>query len=89
MRKRMVEVQYLRTINTEEQRQELGHLVEETIARIESAQFLPHTGIRFPQNPCSSCPYIGLCLAKPEMVETRLARRPGAENLGWLDELAY
>ena len=89
VRKRMVEVQYLRTIITEEQRQEFGHLVEETIARIESAQFLPHTGIRFPQNPCSNCPYIGLCLAKPKMVETRLARRPGAENLGWLDELAY
>jgi len=89
VRKRMVEVQYLRTTITEEQRQEFGHLVEDTVSRIESGQFLPHTGIRFPQNPCSTCPYIGLCLDKPEMVETRLERRPGAENLGWLDELAY
>ncbi len=89
VRKRMVEIQYLRTTITDDQRQEFGHLVEDTIARIESAQFLPHTGIRFPQNPCSTCPYIGLCLAKPEMIETRLERRPGAENLGWLDELAY
>jgi len=89
VRKRLVEVQYLRTTITDEQRREFGQLVEDTIRRIESAQFLPHSGIRFPQNPCSSCPYIGLCLGRPEMVEAALMRRPGAEQLGWLDELNY
>ena len=89
VRKRLVEVQYLRTTITDEQRNEFGHLVADTIGRIESAQFLPHSGIRFPQNPCSTCPYVGLCLGKQEMVATALVRRPGAENLGWLDELAY
>ena len=64
VRKRLVEVQYLRTTITAEQRQEFGQLVEDTIRRIESAQFLPHSGIRFPQNPCSSCPYVGLCLGE-------------------------
>ena len=48
VRKRLAEVQYLRTNITDEQRQEFGHLVEDTITRIESAQFLPHSGIRFP-----------------------------------------
>jgi len=89
VRKRLVEVQYLRTTITDEQRHEFGQIVSDTIARIESAQFLPHSGIRFPQNPCSSCPYIGLCLGKQQLVEIDLVRRPGAENLGWLDELAY
>jgi hypothetical protein len=89
VRKRLVEVQYLRTTITDEQRNEFGQLVAETISRIGSAQFLPHSGIRFPQNPCSTCPYVGLCLGKQEMVEIDLVRRPGAENLGWLDELAY
>src|SRR5437870_564427 len=89
VRKRLVEVQYLRTTITEEQRQEFGELVRDTIQRIESAQFLPHSGIRFPQNPCSSCPYIGLCLGRPDLAEGALVRRPGAENLGWLDELNY
>jgi hypothetical protein len=89
VRKRLVEVQYLRTKISDEQRHEFGQLVTDTIGRIESAQFLPHSGIRFPQNPCSSCPYVGLCLGKQEMVESDLVRRPGAENLGWLDELAY
>jgi hypothetical protein len=64
-------------------------LVENTISRIESADFLPHSGIRFPQNPCSSCPYVGLCLGKQETVDATLVRRPGAESLDWLDELNY
>ena len=89
VRKRLVEVQYLRTTINDEQRQEFADLVKETISHIEKAHFLPHSGIRFPQNPCSSCPYVGLCLGKPEIVEAGLVRRPGAENLGWLDELNY
>jgi CRISPR/Cas system-associated exonuclease Cas4 (RecB family) len=89
VRKRLVEIQYLRTTISDEQRQEFGQLVEGTVRQIESAQFLPHSGIRFPQNPCSSCPYVGLCLGKPELAAASLIRRPGAENLGWLDELTY
>jgi hypothetical protein len=82
VRKRLVEIQYLRTTISEAQRQEIGQLVEDTIRRIESAQFLPHSGIRFPQNPCSTCPYLGLCPGKQELVDAALVRQPGAENLG-------
>ena len=89
VRKRLVEVQYLTTTISDEQRQEFGRLVENTIHRIESAEFLPHSGIRFPQNPCSACPYLGLCLGKQDMIDAHLVRRPGAEDLGWLDELNY
>ena len=89
VRKRLVEIQYLRTTITDEQRREFGHLVEDTIRRIESAEFLPHSGIRFPQNPCSSCPYIGLCLNRKDLAEAALVRRPGAQDLGWLDELNW
>lgn len=89
VRKRLVEVQYLRTTISEEQRREFGRLVENTIRRIESADFLPHSGIRFPQNPCSNCPYVGFCLGRPDLTQSALVRRPGAENLGWIDELNY
>jgi hypothetical protein len=89
VRKRLVEVQYLRTTISDEQRGEFGRLVEDSIRRIESAEFLPHSGIRFPQNPCSSCPYIGLCLGKHELVDAALVRRPGADSFDWLDELNY
>src|SRR3954465_2759954 len=62
VRKRTPEIQYLRSTITEEQRREFGELVEDTISQIEAAQFLPRPGIRFPQNGCTSCPYLGLCL---------------------------
>jgi hypothetical protein len=89
VRKGMTEVQYLRTTISQEQRQEFGQLVEDTVRRIESAQFLRHSGIRFPQNPCSTCPFVGLCLRQQNVADAALIRRPGAENLGWLDELTY
>jgi len=89
VRKRLAEVQYLHTTITDQQRQEFGQLVADTVRRIESAQFLPHSGIRFPQNPCSSCPYVGFCLGRQDMAEDALVRRPGAEDLDWLDELNY
>jgi hypothetical protein len=89
VRKRLVEIQYLQTTITEEQRQEFGRLVEDTIRRIESAEFLPHSGIRFPMNPCSSCPFVSLCLGRQDLADSVLTRRPGAEQFGWLDELNY
>ncbi len=67
VRKRLVEIQYFRALITEEQRQEFGQLVADTVGRIESAQFMPHSGIRFPQNPCTSCSHIGLCLGKARL----------------------
>ena len=88
VRKRLVEIQYFRTTITDEQRKEFGRLVENTVAQIESAQFLPHSGIRFPQNLCISCPYLGLCLGRQDLIETALLRKPG-DHLGWLDELPY
>jgi CRISPR/Cas system-associated exonuclease Cas4 (RecB family) len=88
VRKRLVEIQYFRTVITDEQREEFGRLVDDTIRQIESAEFFPHSGVRFPQNPCTSCPYVGLCLGQPNLVETTLVRRPG-DDLGLFDELTY
>ena len=56
--------------------------------RIESGLFLPHSGIRFPQNPCTTCPFLGLCLDQRDLVESGLIRKPGVD-LGLFDELAY
>jgi hypothetical protein len=43
-RKRLVEVQYLRTTITDEQSEEFGRLVEITIRRIEFSEFLKRSG---------------------------------------------
>jgi len=88
VRKRLPEIQYLRSTITEEQRREFGQLVEDTVSQIEAAQFLPRPGIRFPQNGCTSCPYLGLCLQNQPLNDTKLLRRPGGD-LGWLDELEF
>ncbi len=88
VRKRLVEVQYLRATITDEQHQEFAALVDDTVRRIESGHFLPHSGIRFPQNPCTTCPFIGLCLDRPALVEAALVRKPGVD-LGLFDELVY
>jgi hypothetical protein len=87
VRKRLPEIQYLCTTITGTQRHEFGVLVEEAIQQIESAHFLPHSGIRFPQNGCVSCPYLGLCLSNSQLINARLIRRVGASDLDWLNEL--
>ena len=58
VRKRLPEIQYLRAVISEGQRREFGRLAEDSIARIEAGRFLPHSGIRFPQNGCVSCPHL-------------------------------
>ena len=87
VRKHLPEIQYLKTTISEEQRLGFGRLVETTIAQLESGHFDPHSGIRFPQNGCVSCPHLGLCLNNQRLVETNLVRRPGASDLDWLDDL--
>lgn len=87
VRKNTPEIQYLKTSISEEQRQEFGRLIGATASQIQAGQFLPHSGIRFPQNGCVGCSHLGLCLGDQTMVDSRLVRRPGASDFDWLDEL--
>jgi hypothetical protein len=87
VRKSIPEIQYLKASITDEQRREYARLVEATVGQIQSGQFLSHSGIRFPQNGCVSCSHLGLCLDRPDLVTANLIRKPGANNLDWLDEL--
>ncbi len=84
LRKKFCEIQYLHATITEEQRREFGELVEQAVGRIEGGDFLPHSGIRFPQNGCVSCPYLGLCLENSTLAENKLVRQPGASELDWV-----
>jgi hypothetical protein len=87
VRKHQPEIQYLKTSITEEQRQEFARLLGVTIDQIEAAQFPSHSGIRFPQNGCVSCPHLGLCLGDQKLIDSSLIRTAGANDLAWLDEL--
>jgi len=87
VRKSQPEIQYLRATISEEQRREYGRLVETTVSQIEAGQFVSHSGIRFPQNGCVSCPHLGLCLNNQPLIDANLIRRPGASDLDWLNDL--
>ena len=87
VRKSVPEIQYLKASITEEQWRDYGRLVEATVSQIESGQFPPHSGIRFPQNGCMSCSHLGLCLDSQELITANLIRKPGASTLDWLDDL--
>src|ERR1019366_9079448 len=54
VRKQQPEIQYLKASISEEQRREFGKLVEATVHQLESGFFSSHSGIRFPQNGCTS-----------------------------------
>ena len=86
VRKRFPEIQYLHTTITESQREEYGRLVEDTVRQIEAARFLPHSGIRFPNNGCVTCPFIGHCLCNQDLVSSKLVQVRGGE-LDWIDQL--
>jgi hypothetical protein len=88
VRKRLVEVQYLRATISQAQRDSFSTMVASAIQQIEAAHFPARGGIRFPQNGCLSCAHLGLCLGKQELVDSKLMRRPGGD-VGWLDELDY
>jgi hypothetical protein len=88
VRKHLPEIQYLKTTITDEQCRQFGELVESTVSQIEAGGFLPHSGIRFPMNGCTSCPHLGLCLGNQHFVDSKLMRRPGASDLDWLDQFA-
>ena len=87
VRKHEPEIQYLQTSISEDQRNEFGRLLESTIGQIEAAQFPSHSGIRFPQNSCVSCPHLGLCLDSQSLIDANLIRTSGVNDLAWLDEL--
>ncbi len=87
VRKRVSEIQYLKTTISDQQRRDFGELVGATVSQIEAGQFSPHSGIRFPQNGCLSCSQLGLCLNNERLVESKLIRRLGASDLDWLDHL--
>ncbi len=85
VRKKKPEVQYLRASISEAQRTDYARLIESTVSSVRAGRFEARPGIRFPQNGCLSCGYLGLCLGHPELATEKLERKA---NLVWIDQLA-
>src|SRR5262249_55565220 len=86
VRKRLSEIQYLKTTISQAQRAEFASLVDATVGQIEAGYFPPHSGIRYPQNGCVSCAQLGHCLGNNQLIGAKLIRQPGASDLDWLND---
>ncbi len=83
-----IEVQYLRATISDEQRQEFATLAEDTVRRIKSGLFLAHSGIGFPQNPCTTSPFWGSASISATWSRPPLCANPEL-IFGLFDELVY
>jgi hypothetical protein len=87
VRKSVPEIQYLSTSISDEQCQLYAQVVDRAISQIEAGEFPPHSGIRFPQDGCIGCSHLGLCLGNPDLIESKLSRKNGAEAFDWIEQL--
>jgi hypothetical protein len=42
------------------------------VSDIKARTFYPRSGIRYPNNQCLNCPYLGLCLHQKQLVQENL-----------------
>lgn len=90
-------VSFVRTRISEEGRRDTGDLVGQEIERIVAANERgrwPQTpGIRWPHNPCMSCPCLGICSNNPKLVEEKLVRATtksvpeASKQTDWAEEI--
>src|SRR5229473_2813028 len=66
VRKRLVEIQYFRTVISDAQREEFGTWSRTPFAGSKLPSSCPTMAFAFPRTPCTSCPYIGLCLGRQD-----------------------
>jgi len=88
VRKQLAEIQYIPVTISEEQRNDFGRLAEETMGRINAGGFSGRSGVRFPNNQCVACPFLGLCLHDEGIRDARLSKDP-RNDLVWVNELEY
>jgi hypothetical protein len=88
VRGRLPRIQYLPVRISNEQTRAYEALVLTTAEQIRKKSFHPHPGVRFPHNQCVSCPHLGLCINREQLVKSRLVRRTGAD-FDWLDQITF
>ena len=87
VRKRLVEIQYFRTAISDEQRENLAIWSRTRSGGSKPPSFCPTVASAFPRTPAPAVPTLGCVWGGRIWQRRALIRRPGAEDLGWLDEL--
>jgi PD-(D/E)XK nuclease superfamily len=74
VRKKQPEIQYLRARIRRRQWRVFEQTLDLLASEIEAGHFYPRSGIRYPNNQCLNCAYLGLCLRKKALVEEKLVK---------------
>lgn len=87
-------LQFLAAVISVEDREETGEIIGQQAIQISEANqkdFFPkRPGVRFPNNHCTFCSYLGLCIKDDKMVEEKLVQIGNVQKpveRDWLDEL--
>jgi hypothetical protein len=74
IRKKEPEIQYLHARIRKRQWKAFEKTLRTLASDIEARTFYPRSGIRYPNNQCLNCPYLGLCLHQKQLVRENLTR---------------
>jgi PD-(D/E)XK nuclease superfamily len=74
VRKKQPEVQYLHARIRKRQWQAFAQTLDMLASEMEAGHFYPRSGIRYPNNQCLNCSYLGLCLRKKKLAVEKLVR---------------
>jgi putative RecB family exonuclease len=74
IRKKRPEIQYLHARIRKRQWRAFSQTLDMLVSEMEAGHFYPRSGIRYPNNQCLNCGYLGLCLRQKRLVEDRLVK---------------
>ena len=74
VRKKQPEIQYLHARVRQRQWRAFAQTLDLVVSEMEAGHFYPRSGIRYPNNQCLNCAYLGLCLRKKALVEEKLVK---------------
>jgi len=77
VRKKEPQIQYLHARIRKRQWRTFAQTVDLLVSEMEAGHFYPRSGIRYPNNQCLNCAYVGLCLRQKRLVEEKLIRIEG------------
>jgi hypothetical protein len=74
VRKKKPGIQYLHARIRQRQWRGFEETLDMLVREMEAGYFHPRSGIRYPNNQCLNCAYLGLCLRQKRLVEANLTR---------------
>jgi hypothetical protein len=74
VRKKQPEIQYLHARIRKRQWRAFEQTLDLLASEMEAGHFYPRSGIRYPNNQCLNCAYLGLCLRKKALVGEKLVK---------------